>query len=108
LGSAKKGDAVRPVPGVLAGVSGHGGQTGLGPYRNTEAEAEVFAMGLDQAHVVLDFRRQMIGGHVRHRLGAEDAVAIELAPVNSICPKRKSSPTVAKGAGTPAIEPTTS
>src|ERR1700761_3147063 len=81
LGVTEELGAEGAVPGELAGIAGYRRQALAGAHRDTEAKTEARAMRLDIGDVVLDLGAEMVGGHVVHRLRAEDALVLELAAI---------------------------
>src|SRR5260370_17989065 len=61
-------------------------------------------MRLHVGHVVLDLWPKVVGDHVMHRLGAKNALAIELTAVEQHLSKAQVVADGGKGAGSPAVK----
>src|SRR6185369_5165647 len=73
--------AVGAIPGELAGIARNRGQTLVRTHGDSKAEAKATAMRLHIGHVVRDVRPEVVGDHVMHGLGPENALTIELAAI---------------------------
>src|SRR5436190_1592507 len=96
--------AIGAIPGELAGIARNRGQALAGTHCHAKTEAKATAMRLHVGDVVLDLRPEVIGDHVMHGLGPENALTVELAAIEQHLPKAHVVADGCKRAGAAAVE----
>src|SRR6185312_221372 len=96
--------AIGAIPGELAGITRNRGQTLVRTHGHSKTEAKATAMRLHIGNVVRDVRPKVVGDHVMHGLGPENALAVEFAAVEQHLSKAHVVAHGCKRAGAAAIE----